>query len=507
MKHSTPPTRESDAAAEQSAKRPAWRFSGRRGRPVHQRDQTDAAKLPADVRATVTQLAREQSGETARPTGTPSARATNGPLRTPGERSAPPVAGAPMPVERRGESQQHVSTTPPEAVPVAGPQVPIAEIAIAAAAASVVVTETSVPPTAPETPPTPETPGTSATADAAAPERPKSRRSKAKAKARAKARAKAVREVAEHGESGERRLFSKGRVVDPSVEPVAIEEPTLLPVELEMPQPATGAGEALAQPASEHSDEPESVDQPAIIEVTAEAETEAEAEITQDDEPSEPTFDDRVTAALDIDVPLPEDILVPEGVWTMPEPATPVVKQSAMPTPVDTPEQATATPADQRALPPEPPAAGAASASQAAWELGRLPILLRPKIDEPQAADDETSVIWSAAATATADPEASASEHGAISWKPRAKPIAEPIELPHRSTPPEITALDALLAPRRRRELAAAPAASSTRRENTSVPDTTHERATLTRKRIAERRAQLDAMVSELDELSRSSRF
>jgi hypothetical protein len=96
-------------APEQPIQRPLWRFSGRRGTPVHLREETPAT-LPKEIRQAIVQMAKErlvpQAAAPEQATGT-------GQDVQPGQ--APPVAAAALPVERRGErdsAPDAVTTSP-----------------------------------------------------------------------------------------------------------------------------------------------------------------------------------------------------------------------------------------------------------------------------------------------------------------------------------------------------------------------------------------------------------
>jgi hypothetical protein len=104
-------------APEQPIERPRWRFSGRRGTPVHLREQAPTT-LPREIRQAIVQMAREHSA----PQGVPQEQAPG--TVQPGQ--APPVAGAAVPVERRSErasAPDSVTTSPiaPPSAAVAAP--------------------------------------------------------------------------------------------------------------------------------------------------------------------------------------------------------------------------------------------------------------------------------------------------------------------------------------------------------------------------------------------------
>jgi hypothetical protein len=392
--------------------RPSWRFSGRRGTPVHMRERTPAT-LPPEIKQMVAQMAREHAGEqqaeaSAQAKPAPARRAATSTLRLPHDeaRQSPPVAAAPMPVERRTRTEASdavVSTTPAEAVP-APEELPVSSEVAALAADEPIVPESPAP-----------------VAEAA----PENQRD---AKARAKARAKAEREAAEQAE-GKRRLFAAGRVVDPEVEDVAVE--------------------------------------PIVAEV--------------------------------------EPIAVAEpSVDTAPEPARVVATGEYL---IEAPEDPAAT-SDAPSIAPEP-AIALEAATQAAWELGRLPFLLpQSAFDEPStpepagtpaAAADEPIVELDIPRARTEQPELL----HPIAWAPVDRdPAPAPLDadVPRRSAPSEIAALgEPLHVPRRE------PSERLSSRAGTRV-EQGHGRGTLdsadARRRVVERRAQLDQVVAELAALA-----
>ncbi len=116
MKDSARPKQDDSATP---VERPSWRFSGRRGTPVHLREQAPET-LPPEIRKAVTQLARERAGETS-PAGDskPPRSSSNAGLnlsRTEGAQT-PPVAAAPMPVERRADRGSATPAVPTSHIP------------------------------------------------------------------------------------------------------------------------------------------------------------------------------------------------------------------------------------------------------------------------------------------------------------------------------------------------------------------------------------------------------
>jgi hypothetical protein len=402
---------------EAPVERPSWRFSGRRGTPVHMRERTPAT-LPPEIKQMVAQMAREHAGEQqAQAEGAApkpkqaSKRAATSTLRLPHDeaRQSPPVAGAPLPVERRTRSEAGdavVSTTPIDAVP-APQQLPVPDEVVALA-----MTADAEP--------------------AAADQR--------ETKARAKARAKAEREAAEQAE-GKRRLFARGREVDPAAEEIAVE-------------PVAEVEPTAAEPIA------------AVEAITAvEAMADAMAERTAESQAT----------------PSPEPYLL-EAIDHAP---------SATTEPVVTPD----------------PAIALEAANQAAWELGRLPFLLpQSAFDEPASAepvaaslDDEPIVELDIPRARTEQPELLRT----LDWAPvdpAAGPAPLTAEIPKHAPPAEIAALgEPLHVPRRE------PADRLSARAGTRV-ELGHGRGTLdsadARRRVVERRAQLDQVVAELATLA-----
>ncbi|MCW2973358.1 MAG: hypothetical protein JWN72_1631, partial [Thermoleophilia bacterium] len=136
MTNSGPDTAASPAPDASGEARPQWRFSGRRGTPVHLRDQPRAPQLPEEIRQTVAQMGREAATPSVTGLGSAGVEQTNGALRQPRSAtpaSTPVVAGAVVPVERRAprtSTPTQVSTTPLEAVPVAAAAIPSPEAAV-----------------------------------------------------------------------------------------------------------------------------------------------------------------------------------------------------------------------------------------------------------------------------------------------------------------------------------------------------------------------------------------
>jgi hypothetical protein len=273
--------------------RPSWRFSGRRGTPVHLREQTPAT-LPREIRQVITQMSRERTsaGSTATQPTSSSARpdvSFTAPDRT-GSAQNPPVAAAPMPIERRDRSRPKPDAVTSSPIITSSP-------------------ESSEPVNAASDLPS------SATAAAREPEslaeQPKptdrKRRSKAKARAKARARAKA---------KSQSRVLAHDRDV-PVTEPVAVE-----PI---VTEPTT------TEPAAT---------EPVVAEPIVATDTSA-----------------------NVGDSLPDDVfaVIESPVEAGSEDGTPTVPD---------------------------PTIGVESAQQAAWELGRLPILLEP-LEAPQVASHE----------------------------------------------------------------------------------------------------------------------
>jgi hypothetical protein len=421
MKDSAPKTTEAPATPKE---RPSWRFSGRRGTPVHMREQAPA-NLPPEIRQAVAQMAREQvsAHATGRPgeAGAPRAAATST-LKLGGSGTqSPPVAGAPMPVERRTRSEasdQPVTTTPPEAVPapepMPAPEFEQLDTTPPPLDEPTATSETAEATATVETETTPEQPTTAPTATAAGDEEqlsPAERRKRAKA--RAKARAKSGKETEAERK---RRIFATGREVDPATEQVAIE-----------PTPPAPTPEPTPEPVAEAPTTPEPTTP----------------------EPLEPTSD-----IEDIDL----------GV----APAAAVDRA--------TPE----------------PVAGSEMASQAAWELGRLPILLAPaaKAAAPPPLDEQPIPELEIPA---AD---NTSRMAPMAWQPVGpSPEPAPIETgaPRMPVPSSIARLDTpLYAPPIRRQHGAAEGDGDSRARDAGEA----------RARIARRRRELDELVQSLGELT-----
>ncbi len=176
-----------------SIERPTWRFSGRRGTPVHMRDQPSEA-LPREIRKAIVELTKERSEG----------------------RAAPPVAAAPPPVERRAGRFSETAAA------VGTPHVP--------AATPTAASTPTMPTEAPESNPEPATPQPAQSSNAAS--RSRSARRK-KAKARAKAKAKAARGAQERVLAGdaEVEIEVETPAVVATAEPIA--EPVAEPVETE----------------------------------------------------------------------------------------------------------------------------------------------------------------------------------------------------------------------------------------------------------------------------------
>ena len=124
-------TKQIPAAA--PTERPSWRFSGRRGTPVHMRDQAPDT-LPSEIRQAVARLANDRSEKAAVPATPPPARPATSLLNLArAAQQSPPVAGAPVPVERRTRQEPAtpiVTTSPIVSVPTA-PAAPEIVLALA----------------------------------------------------------------------------------------------------------------------------------------------------------------------------------------------------------------------------------------------------------------------------------------------------------------------------------------------------------------------------------------
>lgn len=568
--------------------RPTWRFTGRRGTPVHLRDQAPQT-LPPEIRKAVTQLARERAGESAPAADAKPVRAVSDLKLGRSDGQAPPVAGASLPVERRNRSERsepsvptsHIpAATAPIAEPVFEPIVapavePLAEPVAAAVEASVVesvpeepVAEPMAEPVASATPePVAETtpepvaeigsePAAAAdTAEVAEESKPveaskptaSAKRAKLSAadrkklaKSRAKAKAKAER-AAKKDSDGDaaaekaRRLFARGRdipaeaaaTVEPVVEPVV--EPTMEPANEPANEPAIETPQVASAAPVEAPDEPASP-LPA-------AETAPEAETA--DSPAPPIVSDLPDVipsldAIDIQEPLTFPTLEPAAAWgdtasteaptPTEEPATTDLAVPASIADVDLGAVvATDAAAEESAAAFEvlEPALAMESASQAAWELGRLPFLVHdptPEWLEPASARQD--IVWDVEPAAIARPARTdeTAEPAAVTVPPSIDPVdawveaapqpatlrqidwlpvgVEPapapieIDLPRRAAPDAIQRLDAPLeVPRPDHALARAGA-----REGMTANARTAE----ARRRIARRRAELDEVVESL---------
>jgi hypothetical protein len=199
------------------------------------------------------------------------------------------------------------------------------------------------------------------------------------------------------------------------------------------------------------------------------------------------------------------------------EPETPIVAEAEA-TPEPEPEIVT----EESPLPPA--IAAAESGRQAAWELGRLPILLDasiaprgselpeavepeadPEVEQPVAAVEPTT-RWTGTPSTRAR-EQRPVELRAIEWlpvgpDPEPAPIAG-IEVPEHATPASIERLDAGLDARR---AIAAKDLARAREEHAAdgdrLPRAPAARAADARHRISRRRAELGGLVAELDALT-----
>jgi hypothetical protein len=515
-------------ASEPAVERPAWRFSGRRGTPVHLRDQAPAT-LPPEIRQAIVQMARERSGEATTPTGGTSIRTTTGPNLSGALRQSPPVAGAPLPVERRSRertSEPVVTTSPigpalpPDPTPALEATPALDATSEATPAPRDTPPATEVPAVAAETPSAPElaadvedqaatttgseteaadpAPSTEPATAAVEPAKSRTRgrdrsksKSRAAAKVRAKARAKARRDAAADS-APKRRVLAADRVVEP-VE-AAIEPPMTEPVT------ATPATAAPAAPSPDLS---------ATVEATA-------------------STHEPVTAIGGPDADATDIAPIADAaVWT------------------------TTTTADQQSEDdtwngPSPSVATDA-AGQAAWELGRLPILMTPSnlhadadaylastihdaepdlasawdavaasaaptveplvgrsvepeaapVDEPETASDPEPSPMSQPTPALEPAVASAPEPARMSpmhWRtpptdPTPAPI-EPLDLPHRAPPATIARL--------RQPLHAAdeqPWASRARVREEAAPGM---RSVASRRHVEDRRRDLESVLDRL---------
>lgn len=438
--------------------RPTWRFSGRRGTPVHQREQAPQT-LPPEIRKAVTQLARERAGESA-----PAADAR--PVRTSSElklgrqdHRTPPVAAAPMPVERRNRD-------------VAEPAVPTSHIPAATAPTEEPTLETVAlePSTAVDMPDAPASPAvatvaTDAPVAADATKREESSKlttaerkkvAKAKAKARAKAQRSAKKEPeGEAAADRSRRLFARGR--DVAADAAAVVEPAVQPTV----EPTAAPAPAAKAPAIDAPPPPDVGDLPDVI---------PSIDAIDETEPASfPSIEPGVTGeAVDAEMTME-------------------------------------------------PALAIETAAQAAWELGRLPFLLRdpgpptpePVEARPTAIRDTTPAVIDAAPSVdvaapslertldSSEPTQQRPQRASlqpIDWlpvgtRPTPAPI-EPVDMPRRAAPDAIQRLGAPLElPRDDR----ARARASTREGMTAIARTTEAR-----RRISRRRAELDELVTSL---------
>ncbi len=461
--------------------RPTWRFSGRRGTPVHLREQAPQT-LPPEIRKAVTQLARERAGESAPAADAKPVRATSDLKLGRQERQAPPVAAAPLPVERRNRdaaepavqtshipaatapiAEPTLETLAPEpAAPVAEPADVVAAEASATPADAAAVTDTPVAGDA-----TPSAKPSKLTAA----ERKRIAKAKAKAKAKAQRSAKKDSDGAAAAERA-RRLFARGRdvdanaaaVIEPAVEPVPIAETP----NLDAPLPPDVSDLPDVIPSIDAIDETEPASFPTLEPAAStDASTAAEAPPERDAELAVPT------SIADVDL----------GAGATLEPAT-----------VDADVE---SPAMEPALATE-------TAAQAAWELGRLPFLLQdPAAASPDPVEPaRPAAIWDTAASdepkvepieALAPAAPQRTKLQPIDWLPvGTRPTPAPIELdmPRRTAPDSIQRLGAPLeVPRDTHSLARAGARDGM---------TADARATEARRRISRRRAELDDLVASL---------
>ncbi|MBC7462406.1 MAG: hypothetical protein H7287_13690 [Thermoleophilia bacterium] len=375
--------------------RPQWRFSGRRGTPVHLRDQPRAPQLPDEIRHTVAQMGREAAARSTTVLGTDAQ--TNGALRQPGAANAastPVVAGAVVPVERRAartSTPAAVSATPLEAVPVAMPSAPTAEAAVRMSneTAELLTPPVESPvieaaPAIAEMPavemPAVEEPAVEEPSAQQTPAKPKLSRSEQvkRAKVRAKAQAKRDREEAKQrvvttgsvelpvvvaiadaavptkGGGRKRTLFGRGsKPVPPAVEAeVAVEvevaESHTLAIAIAAPPAPSDAVDLPAPPIDPATATP-ALPSPAAATIfdvapdpapVAEEVPVAEASAPDDD------LEARISAAIELDVPAavePELLDLPSGASSVQIPDS---------------------------------TGGLEAANQAVWDLNRLPILL-----------------------------------------------------------------------------------------------------------------------------------
>ena len=599
--------------------RPTWRFTGRRGTPVHLRDQAPQT-LPPEIRKAVTQLARERAGESAPAPDAKPVRAVSNLKLERQDGQAPPVAGAPMPVERRNRREtsepvvatSHIpaATAPiaeatwdavsepavvaielppieapvetaaegpvelpatvdlPAAVeaPVDVPAVadvpditPTAEAvarAIADATPAVEVEDAVVAdadavatPSADATPAEPAHVAAATPGDAKSAKRSKLTAAERKklAKARAKAKAKAERAAKKDADGvaaadRARRLFARGRDVDAAA--AATVEPTMGDATVEVPTaeaPATPAP-AVQQPALEAPglDSP-FTDSPSTDSPVADSQLEFPApDSLSVDSPLPPDVADLpdVVPSLDsIDDAAPSSFPALEpAAWGEVDAdagATTDASSEAAPTPeleltvptsiadVDLGAGVAVDSATEADLAPElfEPALATETASQAAWELGRLPFLLQDPTPTAHETDIEQEVaVWDVAPSAIARPVRTDEtfEPAAATFQPSIEPIdepmplrsslqpidwlpvgaaptpapIEPMDMPRRTAPDAIQRLGAPLeVPREDHSLVRAGA-----REGMTANSRTAE----ARRRISRRRAELDDLVESL---------
>jgi hypothetical protein len=515
MKDSAPNPPEAPATP---IERPTWRFSGRRGTPVHMRERTPAT-LPPEIRQAVVKLAREQAGESASTAPKQSARAASSTLNLGGsaERSAPPVAGAPMPVERRtrsSEPEQPVTTTPLEAVPAPEPMdsatPPLVEaVADTPATDATPATEPDATTSEPALETTDEATTTSeparatpaAKAGAAKPklsEAERRKRAKAKAKARAKA-AKGGEKPGAEDKSLKRRLFAKGRELDTTRDAVTIEptppSPPLEVVAEQAPEPqielaaATTTPEPVAEtktpePVAE-TKTPEPHVEPEPAPAAAEPVAVAEPEVQEAESEPEPERTPEPTPVAEAPASEPVSSESRESL----EPAADLADEPQVAAIEDVDLGTTSTPVAPAASQDAPePRLGTETAGQAAWELGRLPILIdrASKSRTPAPAPEPELVI---------PPATRIERMPAMEWKPMAStPKPKPVdETPEpRELPDEIAQLDAAWF---------ASHVTRATRAGARGDDTGPSDPSDARQRIARRRRDLDELVASLDEL------
>lgn len=357
-------------APDSPVQRPSWRFSGRRGTPVHLRDQAPAARAARpNMSFTEAPSAAVQHASSAQ--------------------QSPPVAAAPVPVERRARTERQPDTVTPS--PIIPPATTSAEASKPLEAPAELHAQTVEPQGTKPTPSSAPTPSRKRTA-------------RAKAKAKAKARAKA---------QSKPRLLARDRTASPT-EPVAIEPAPLKPAAVE-----PVAVEPVAV-------EPTVADLPAAI------------------------FAPLTTSPIDD---------APKSTVDYPTPST-----------------------------------GIEAGRQAAWELGRLPILLEPQIEPPVEQSIEPIIEL------PREPEASSSTPEPttlqpINWRHVGRnPAPAPIPLESddaRPTPPSIEQLS--------QPLLSSGARAGARASNMSTDDRAPAvRAAQARHQVSRRRRDLDALVDKL---------